>query len=68
MYIEHSQKNIGVDRAFVLANCFLNIHIIKSKYNEELLREIYKYCPDILKKELRVPNFYINTIKNKLVK
>lgn len=66
MYIENAQKILGFDRAIVLANCFLNIHTIKSKYNNELLREIDKYCPGIFKKELRVPEFYINTIKNKM--
>lgn len=66
MYIENSQKILGFNRAIVLANCFLNMHTIKSKYNNELLTEIDKYCPDILKKELRVPEFYMNTVKNKL--
>lgn len=66
MYIENAQKKIGFNRALVLANCFLNMHVISSNYNNELLKEIDKYCPDIFKRELRVPEFYMDTIKNKL--
>lgn len=67
MYIENAQKILGFNRAIVLANCFLNMHIIKSKYNNELLKEIDKYCPNIFKKELRVPEFYMDTVKTKRV-
>lgn len=54
--------------AVLLSNCFLNIHTLKCGYNEVLNKEIEKYCPDIFKKELRIPDFYLNTVKLKINK
>ena len=66
MYIENAHKKLEFNRALVLANCFLNMHTIKSKYDKNLLEEIEEYCPEIFKKALRVPQFYMDTVKSKV--
>ena len=66
IYIENAKKYIGLNRAYVLANCFLNMHSMKSVYNNILLKEIDKYCPDIFKTVLRVPDFYMKSVKSRV--
>ena len=66
MYIENANKKLEFNRAFVLASCFLNMHTINSKYDEKLLKEIDEYCPEIFKKALRVPQFYMDAVKSKV--
>ena len=50
----------------MLANCFLNMYTLKCGYCKELVDEIDKNCPDMFRKELRVPEFYMNIIKSKI--
>lgn len=52
----------------MLANCFLNMYTLKSGYGEVLNKEVEKYCPDMFRSELRVPNFYLDTVKSKISK
>ena len=66
IYIENAVKKNGLSRAVVLANCFLNMYTLKSGYCKELVDEINKNCPVMFKKELRVPEFYMNIIKSKI--
>jgi len=41
------------------------MYTIKCNYSKDLINEIEKNCPDMFKHELRIPEFYINIIKNK---
>lgn len=59
-------KKQGLKRAEILANCFLNMYTLKSGYCKELVNEIDNNCPDMFRKELRVPDFYLNVIKSKI--
>jgi hypothetical protein len=68
IYIEHAIKNVGLSRAVVLANCFLNMYTLKCGYGEVLNKEVEKYCPDMFRSELRVPDFYLTVVKSKIVK
>lgn len=68
LYIDFAIKKVGLQEAVVLANCFLNMYTIKSVYSEELNKKIVNNCPEIFKKELRVPDFYINIVKSKINK
>jgi len=68
LYIEHAIKKVGLSRAVVLANCFLNMYTLKCSYGEILNKEVEKYCPDMFRSELRVPNFYLDTVKSKISK
>ena len=66
IYIEHAIKKVGLSRAILLANCFINMYTIKCGYGDFLNKEVEKYCPEIFKKELKIPDFYLNTVKLKL--
>lgn len=68
IYIEHAIKKVGLSRAVVLANCFLNMYTLKCGYGEVLNKEVEKYCPDMFRSELRVPDFYLNIVKSKIGK
>lgn len=68
IYIEHAIKKVGLSQAIMLSNCFLNMYTLKSGYSEVLIKEVEKYCPDIFKSELRVPEFYLNIVKSKIGK
>lgn len=68
IYIEHAIKKVGLSRAVVLANCFLNMYTLKCGYGEVLNKEVEKYCPDMFRNELRVPDFYLTVVKSKIVK
>ena len=68
IYIEHAIKKVGLSRAVVLANCFLNMYRLKCNYCEVLNKEVEKYCPDMFRSELRVPDFYLTVVKSKIVK
>ena len=68
IYIEHAIKKVGLSRAVVLANCFLNMYTLKSGYGEVLNKEIEKCCPYMFRSELRVPDFYLYTVKSKISK
>ena len=57
-----------MSKAVVLANCFINMYTLKCKYSNELMHEIEINCPDMFKSELRVPEFYLNLIQNKINK
>ena len=63
-YIEDSYKQIGINRAIVLGNCFVNKVWIGSVYSKNLEHEIIKYKPDCFKNcENKLSNFYMTTIK-----
>jgi hypothetical protein len=64
--MEHVLKTKELSRAVVLANCFVNKHTMKSVYGPELENEIEKNCPDMFKNGLRVPEFYMDIIKQKI--
>ena len=66
--MENALKNNDITRTIVLANCFVNMYTIKSTYSKELMHEIEKNCPNIFKCELRVQEFYMDLIKNKINK
>ena len=68
IYIEHAIKKVGLSRAVLLANCFLNMYTLKCGYEEILNKEVEKNCPSIFKKELRVPEFYLDIVKSKITK
>jgi len=59
---------VGLSRAVVLANCFLNMYTLKCGYSEVLNKEVEKYCPNIFRNELRVPDFYLTIVKSKIGK
>ena len=42
------------------------MYTLKSIYSKELMEEVEKNCPEVFKKELRVPEFYMNIIKSKI--
>ena len=44
------------------------MYTLKSGYGVVLNKEIEKYCPDMFRSELRVPNFYLDTVKSKISK
>jgi hypothetical protein len=44
------------------------MYTLKCNYSKVLTNEIEKNCPDFFKKELRVPEFYLNMIKSKIDK
>jgi len=52
----------------VLANCFVNRYEFNSTYSDELEIKIDKYIPEIFKKEIKIPLYYINLIKEILNK
>lgn len=66
--MEFAVKKVDLSKAYVLANCFLNLNTIKCKYHNLLNLEIENNCPDIFKKELRIPEFYLELVKKKLLK
>ena len=68
IYIEHAIKKVGLSHAVVLANCFLNMYTLKCGYGEVLNKKVEKYCPDMFRSELRVPDFYLTVVKSKIVK
>jgi hypothetical protein len=44
------------------------MYTLKSGYGEVLNKEVEKYCPDMFRSELRVPDFYLDTVKSKISK
>ena len=42
------------------------MHTLKCHYGEVLNKEIEIHCPYMFKNELRVPDFYLNTVKSKI--
>ena len=66
--MEHALKTNELTRALVLANCFVNKYTLQCGYAKELECEIEKNCPKMFKNEIRVPNFYIDIIKDKIKK
>ena len=68
MYIENAIKYIDFSYAFVLANCFINMYSLKCRYNDTITKDVEKYCPNAFKKELRVPDFYLNIVESKINK
>tara|TARA_E500000178_G_C17002247_1_gene746290 strand:- start:1028 stop:1309 length:282 start_codon:yes stop_codon:yes gene_type:complete len=68
LYIEHALKKNKITRAVSLANCFINMYSLKCSYADEIMSEIKNNCPEIFKNELRVPEFYMNNVKNILNK
>mgnify|MGYP003341220882 CR=1 FL=1 len=41
------------------------MYTLKCGYGEVLNNEVEKYCPDMFRNELRVPDFYLNIVKSK---
>ena len=68
IYIESASKKVGLSRAVVLSNCFLNMYTLKCSYGDVLNKEVEKYCPEMFSSEIRVPDFYINIVKLKINK
>ena len=65
LYLDNALKNNNnLYKAICLANCFVNKYAINCRYPGVLENEIEKNCPEIFKKELRVPEFYIKIIKS----
>lgn len=44
------------------------MYTLKSGYGEVLNKEVEKYCPDMFRSELRVPDFYLSVVKLKIGK
>ena len=44
------------------------MYTLKCGYEEILNKEVEKNCPSIFKKELRVPEFYLDIVKSKITK
>lgn len=59
MYLENALKTNNLETSIKLANCFVNVHTMKSVYSPELQKEIDKNCPIHLKNNLRIPDFYM---------
>lgn len=66
LYMENAIKYMEIARALILANCFVNQQVIGCGYQEELENEIKKNCPDNFKKEIRIPEFFMNIVKSKV--
>lgn len=64
IYLEHALKTNDIKKSILLANCFVNINVLKCEYNNELIKSVNENCPNIFKNELRVPEFYIENINN----
>ena len=67
-YIEDSYKQIGIKRATVLGNCYVNKLWIGCVYSENLEYEIIKYKSKCFDNgndngNDKLSNFYMNTIK-----
>ena len=44
------------------------MYTLKCGYGEVLNKEVEKYCPDMFRSELRVPDFYLDIVKSKIGK
>ena len=64
IYLEHALKTNDIKKSILLANCFVNINVLKCEYNNELIKSVNDNCPNIFKNELRIPQFYMNNIIN----
>lgn len=65
-YIEDSYKKIGIKRAIVLGNCYVNKLWIGSVYSKNLEYEIMKYKPKCFENENgwdKLSDFYMSIIK-----
>lgn len=56
-------KNNNLCDCITLANCFVNMRHLKSKYSEKLEEKVNLYCPDMFKDSIFIPEFYKKTIE-----
>lgn len=56
--MEYCIKKLTVEKSIILANSYVNIINLKSKYPNELEYKIMVNCPEILKNNLNIPYFY----------
>jgi len=72
LYLQNAMKENSFTKSLMLANSFINRFKYGCKYSHSLEENINNNCPKLFEKEMRVPEFYLQSIttiiKNKNVK